>query len=149
MPQPDLEITVDKFVFCVRQGYSYTHTGLWVRRVENRCRVGIGDYLQQKSGDVAFVELPAVGRKVQVGDVIATIETMKTSFDLESPLTGVITQTNLELDDHPERINEDPYGAGWLIEIECSEMPTDLLDAQAYFQVMSAEAAQEAARLGR
>jgi glycine cleavage system H protein len=123
---------------------------VWVSQEGKRCKLGLGDYLQQKSGDVAYVELAtAVGQQVEVGDVLANIETMKTSFDLESPLAGLITQANPEISDRPERVNEDPYGAGWLLEIEIPELPVDLLDAPSYLAVMSAEAAEEAAKLGR
>jgi len=150
MPELDLETHVDKFVFRVRQGYRYTPQGVWVNQMDKRCTLGLGDYLQQKSGDVAYVELAAAaGQPVELGDVLATIETMKTSFDLESPLTGVVVQVNPEIGDHPERVNEDPYGAGWLLEIEAAELPDDLLDAPSYLAAMSAEAAQEAAKLGR
>ncbi len=149
MSEPDLEARIDKFVFRVPKAYWYTRNGVWVHRQTDRCRVGLGDYLQQKSGDVAFVELPKVGSQVQAGDVIATVETMKTSFDLESPLAGTVTQVNAELVDRPERINEDPYGSGWLLDIECTDLPTDLLDAPTYFELMSKEAAQEAAKLGK
>jgi len=149
MSDLDLETTIDKFVFRVRKAYWYTRDGLWVRREENRCRMGIGDYLQQKNGDVALVELPDLGLQIEVGDVLITIETMKTSFDVLSPVSGQVVAVNSELNDYPERINEDPYGAGWLAEIECDSAPQGLLDAQAYFDAMSEEAAQEAAKLGR
>ena len=149
MSDLDLETTIDKFVFRVRKAYRYTPEGLWVSREENRYRIGIGDFLQQKNGDVAYVELPHVGLQLEAGDVLITIETMKTSFDVLSPVSGEVVAVNSELNDNPERINEDPYGAGWLAEIECSSAPGVLLDAPAYFQVMSEEAAQEAAKLGR
>jgi glycine cleavage system H protein len=149
MAEQDLEITVDKFVFRVRRAFLYTREGLWVSQAGSRCKVGVGDYLQQKSGDVAYVEFPQLGVQVQVGDVLATVETMKTSFDLVSPVAGVVAGLNPELSDHPERINEDPYGVGWLLEIECAEPVAQLLDAEAYFQVMSEEALTEAAKLGK
>jgi len=148
MSKGDLEARVDKFVFRVRQGYGYTREGLWVRREDERCRIGIGDYLQQKNGDVAIVELPEVGLQLEAGDVLLTIETMKTSFDVLSPVSGQVVAVNSELDEYPEHINEDPYGAGWLADIECSAPPV-LLDASAYFETMSKQATEEAATLGR
>jgi len=149
MSELDLELSIDKFVFRVRKGYLYTPAGLWVSQNGSRYRVGMGDFLQQKSGDVAFVELPKAGTQVEVDDTLATVETMKTSLDVLSPLAGVDASVNGEMVDSPERVNEDPYGAGWLVEIECAAPVEGLLDAQAYFQVMSAEAALEAAKLGK
>lgn len=149
MSDLDLELSIDKFVFRVRKGHLYSAAGLWVRKHGDCYRVGMGDYLQQKSGDVAFIELPKVGTLVEPGDVIATVETMKTSLDVSSPLAGVVARVNAEIVDSPERVNEDPYGAGWLVEIESAAPVEGLLDAQAYFQVMSEEASREAARLGK
>jgi glycine cleavage system H protein len=145
---PDyLEATVDKFIFRVATDRLYSPEGVWAQAEGDRIRVGMTDFLQQRSGDVAFVEVRSAGRAVATGDEVALIETIKANVEVSSPVSGAIAEVNTALATAPEVINEDPYGQGWLAVIEASDWPTDrdaLLDPQAYFELMKGQADEEA-----
>lgn len=145
-----LRTTVDKFTFLVATDRLYTAEGVWVLRVQpqgpNRVRLGITDFMQQHNGDVAFVSPKPTGTLINVGDEFAEIETMKVTIGVASPVAGTIVLVNKAFTLKPETINEDPYGKGWLAEIETTHWETDrtkLLDAQAYLAVMQAQAEEE------
>jgi glycine cleavage system H protein len=114
----------------------YTAEHEWIRSGEGSTtvRVGITDYAQEALGDVVYVSLPEVGAAVAKGAAVGEIESTKSVSDLYAPLTGTVTARNDELDAQPELINSDPYGQGWIIEIELSDTDEadDLLDAAAY-----------------
>lgn len=112
--------------------YSKEHE--WVRPENGRVRVGITYYAQDELGDVVFVDLPQVGVSVQAGEAFAAIESVKAVSDIYAPVSGRIVEVNEELADRPELINEDPYGAGWLVVIEMDNPAEldDLLDAERY-----------------
>lgn len=142
-----LETTVDKFVFKVKKGCWYSESGVWVQVEDRLARVGVTDFAQQTSGDVAFVELPPPGTSVRQGSSLGEIETVKVSFELTSPVSGVIQEVNPALENSPELVNQDPYGAGWLALIELSDWEADktnLLEAERYLEVMRAQAEEEA-----
>lgn len=142
-----LEAAVDKFVFTVKKGHLYDEQGLWVAVENGVARVGVTDYLQQKSGDVAFVNLPEAGTEVGQGEELGSIETIKADVAINSPLSGVIQERNEELDAKPELVNEDPYGEGWLLLIRMAHFEserTKLLTAEEYLPVMKAQAEEEA-----
>jgi glycine cleavage system H protein len=144
-----LEATVDKFIFRVKVGYLYSEAGVWVAYdpAQKTARVGLSDFRQQVSGDVAFVELPAAGTRVAAGDDLANIETIKVDLTVPAPLAGEVVAVNPALEDSPELINQDPYGAGWLVELKPERWPAEgLLDAPAYLAVMQAQAEAEAAK---
>jgi glycine cleavage system H protein len=141
-----LEVTVDKFTFKVATDRLYTHEGLWGQPEADRVRVGLSDYLQQRSGDIAFAEIKPVGTMLAVGDEVASIETIKVNVALSSPLSGKLIEVNPAIETAPEAINQDPYGAGWLAVVAASDWETDrsrLLDAAAYFEVVKREAEEE------
>jgi glycine cleavage system H protein len=141
-----LETTLDKFTFKVATDRLYTAEGLWVKAEGQRVRIGLSDFLQQRSGDVAFAEEKAMGTEVAYGDEIATIETIKVTISLTSPVTGRIVEFNPAMASAPEAINQDPYGAGWLAVLETTDWAADklrLLEPQAYFARMKREAEQE------
>ena len=145
-----LETTVDKFTFKVATDRLYTDTHLWVKWEEGLVRVGLSDYLQQTSGDVAFAEPQAEGKTLTPGDELATIETMKTNLSIPSPLSGVIKEVNPRLEAEPELVNEAPYDEGWLVLVQITDWEADklnLLDALAYFEKMKGEAKEEAKKL--
>jgi len=148
---PDyLETTVDKFTFKVATDRFYTREGVWALPEANRVRIGLSDFLQQRSGDIAFAEVKPASTKVASGDEVAAIETIKVNVVLGSPVNGTVIEVNPDMDLKPEAINQDPYGAGWLAVIEASDWDADrsrLLDPQAYFDVMKAEAEEEAKKL--
>jgi len=144
---PDyLETTVDKFTFRVATDRLYSREGVWALAEGHRVRVGLSDFVQQRSGDVAFAEAKPVGTRLAFGDEVASIETIKVDIALGSLVAGSVVEVNPALSDAPEAINQDPYGAGWLAIIEATNWEADrarLLDPQAYFAVMTAEAEEE------
>ena len=150
-----LEVTVDKFTFRVATDRWYTREGVWISSLLQgegirRVQIGLSDFLQQRSGDIAFAEIKPIGTLLAAGDEVASIETIKVNVALSSPLRGQVVEVNLRMETAPETINQDPYGAGWLAAIEATDWDTDraqLLDPQAYFAVMKAEAEEEAKKL--
>ena len=143
----DLEATVDKFIFKVAKDRYYTNEGVWAKPEGTRVRIGLSDFLQQRSGDVAFAEVKPAGTSVRFGDEIALIETIKVNVSLTSPVGGVVAGTNPAMSTAPEGINQDPFGAGWLADVEATDWEADrlrLLDATAYFSLMKGQAEEEA-----
>ncbi|MFN8472756.1 MAG: glycine cleavage system protein H [Anaerolineae bacterium] len=145
---PDvLELTVDKFTFTVPTDRFYSDEGLWTQPDENRVKVGLSDYLQQSSGDMAFVMVRKVGSTLVFGQEVAQIETVKANVGLSSPVAGTIVEVNPALEDTPEIINSDPYGEGWLAVIEAQDWERDrarLLDAPAYLARIKTQVEEEA-----
>lgn len=145
---PDfLETPVDKFTFKVAKDRYYSGEGVWAKPEGSRVRVGLSDFLQQRSGDVAFAEVKPAGTAVALGDEIAVIETIKVNVSLASPVQGVVVETNPAMSTAPEAVNQDPYGAGWLADIDATDWEVDrlrLLDAEAYFRLMKGQAEEEA-----
>jgi len=99
----------------------YTKQDEWIRWENDRVFVGITDYAQQQLGDIVFVELPAVGAQISKDEPYGVIESVKAVSDLYAPLTGEVVAINGEIGETPERINEDCYGEGWLIQIVPSD----------------------------
>jgi glycine cleavage system H protein len=113
----------------------YTSEHEWARSAEgNAVRVGITDYAQNSLGDIVFVSIHGVDESVAVGDTFGEVESTKSVSDLYAPVAGVVVRRNEALDDNPELLNSDPYGAGWLAEIEVEDVSVleSLLDAEAY-----------------
>jgi len=112
--------------------YSSDHE--WVRLEGGKVRVGITDYAQDALGDVVFVDLPEVGASVTAGQSISEVESTKSVSDIYAPLAGTIVEVNADLGDAPERINEDPYGEGWIfvLEVDDAAAVDGLLDAAGY-----------------
>ncbi|MDJ0761987.1 MAG: glycine cleavage system protein GcvH [Myxococcota bacterium] len=112
----------------------YTQDHEWTSTKDNTATVGITEFAVEQLGDITLVELPEVGDSVSAGDTVGVIESVKAVSDLYSPLSGTITKVNTALEDAPEQVNEDPYGQGWIFEIQVddtAQMDT-LLDANAY-----------------
>jgi len=142
-----LQATVGKFVFVVKKGYLYDEQGVWLTVKDGLARVGVTDFLQQKSGDVAFVNMPEAGTELTRGKDLGSVETIKADVRINSPISGVIHQRNEELDITPELVNQDPYGDGWLVVIETTDYESDrqeLLTPEGYLAVMSSQAEEEA-----
>jgi glycine cleavage system H protein len=112
--------------------YSADHE--WARVEDGRVRVGITDYAQDALGDVVFVQVPDVGAAVTANESFSEVESTKSVSDIYAPVSGTIVEVNGELVDAPERINEDPYGDGWICVIEPSDASQvdALLDAEGY-----------------
>lgn len=112
--------------------YSKDHE--WIRLSGSIARVGITDYAQDALGDVVFVQLPESGKEVLAGQSCSEVESTKSVSDIYVPVSGLISNVNTQLSDSPNLINTDPYGDGWIMEIEVSDLSSvaDLLDAAAY-----------------
>lgn len=112
----------------------YTSSHEWTLLEGDVATVGITDYAQSELGDIIFVEAPEVGKKVTAGEPMGSIEAVKTVSDIYAPFSGEVTAVNDKLDDTPEVINSDPYGAGWIVRIKVSDPgPKDkLLSASKY-----------------
>ena len=112
----------------------YTKEHEWVAPTSNAniYRVGITDFAQGALGDIVYIQLPKIGDSLSADKVCGEVESTKSVSEIYSPLTGKIVSVNTDLDSKPEVINSDPYGSGWIFEIEISGPMPDLLDAPAY-----------------
>jgi len=118
----------------------YTTDHEWVRLQEGTARVGITDYAQDALGDVVYVSLPEVGRRVETGGVLGEVESTKSVSEIYAPVAGEVVAVNDALGDAPEQLNADPYGEGWICEIVLSDTATaaeGLLDAARYTELIS------------
>jgi glycine cleavage system H protein len=118
--------------------YSSDHE--WARADGGRVRIGITDYAQDALGDVVYVEVPEAGVTVAANEKISEVESTKSVSDIFAPVAGRIVEVNAELADSPQRLNEDPYGEGWIcvIEVAGDEGADGLLDAEAYRKLIEA-----------
>lgn len=118
----------------------YTPEHEWVRPAEDgsTVRVGITDYAQDALGDIVFVQLPDIGVKVTAGDSLGEVESTKSVSDIYAPVDGTVTAVNPALGERPELLNTEPYGDGWLVEIEPSDQAAlgNLLDAAGYSELI-------------
>ena len=112
----------------------YTENDEWIRVSGNTARIGLTDYAQDHLSDLVFVELPDVGDTVTKGEAFAAVVSVKAASDVYAPASGKVVAVNSALDDAPETINSDPFGDGWIVEIELSKPADvdDLMDAAAY-----------------
>jgi len=112
----------------------YTKEHEWVAPTSNtlQLRMGITDYAQGALGDIVYVQMPKIGESVIADKVCGEVESTKSVSEIFAPVTGTVVAINDQLANAPELINSDPYGAGWLIEIEVPEVPTGLLTAAEY-----------------
>ena len=122
----------------------YTKTHEWVRMEGTFATIGITDYAQEQLGDIVYVELPEEGDEVTQGERFGTIESVKAVSDLYSPLSGRVVEINEELSEHPELINNEPYGKGWMIRIEVAEPSEErtLLSVEEYKRWVEEEKAK-------
>ena len=119
--------------------YSETHE--WVMVEGDVATVGITDFAQAQLGDVVFLELPRPGLRLEAGQSFGAIESVKAASDLYAPAAGTVAEVNEKLRDTPELVNQDPFGAGWLIKLQgVSELPPKLLDEGAYKQLTEGSA---------
>jgi len=118
----------------------YTKDHEWIRLEGGRGTVGITDFAQDSLGDVVFVELPAVGRKVSQSQTFGVIESVKTASDLFSPAAGEVIAINEALADKPELVNDDPYGEGWMVRLRLdnASATNELRDAKSYRELVEA-----------
>ena len=117
----------------------YTSDHEWVRLQDGKLRIGITDYAQDALGDVVFVQLPEPGSRVEAGASFSEVESTKSVSDIYAPVAGVVVEVNTELADAPQKLNEDPYGEGWICVIEPADEGdvAGLLDAAAYGKLIA------------
>ncbi len=116
----------------------YTSDHEWIRQDGNCAYVGITDYAQSELGEIVFVDVPTVGETIGKNETFGSVEAVKTVSDLNLPVTGEVLEFNENLNDHPELVNNDPYGEGWMVKIAVKDVAefADLLDAAAYEAVI-------------
>jgi len=140
----------DKFIFTVKKGLFYTENDVWTKIKDGEAQIGVTDFLQRRSGDVTFVELPKKGSIIKrEEEEIFSYETIKAIVSIASPFDGIITEVNTMLKDKPELINEDPYGEGWIATISPSHLEEDkryLMTAEKYFELMKSKIKDEKSR---
>jgi glycine cleavage system H protein len=122
----------------VPEDLQYTKSHEWVRTEGDTATIGITDHAQEELGDVVFVELPDEGDTFDAGESFGTVESVKAVSDLYAPVGGEVVEVNSALEDAPEKINEDPYGEGWIVKLSTSE-EADLLSPEEYEQVVEEE----------
>jgi glycine cleavage system H protein len=145
-PNGVIKFTADKFIFRFPQKLRYSQDGLWIMQEGGMFRIGMGDYAQQRNGDIAFATPAPIGSLLNAGDEIAGIETVKVNFSLPSPMQGKIIEVNALLQDSPELINLDPYGKGWLVLLQPENLEQDctaLMTAEAYANLAKQQAESE------
>ena len=141
-----LQFTVDKFSFTIPTDRLYHPDGLWVQERDGRLVVGVTDFFQQNSGDVAFAEVAEPGTAVAIGERLANIETIKVDAELPAPVSGTVAEVNEKLELEAEIINQEPYDAGWLAAIEPTAWAveqTALMSPQAYYEHSHTQALEE------
>ena len=117
----------------VPEDLRYSEDHEWVRMEGDTATLGVSDYAQEQLTDIVFVELPDVGTIVSPGDGVAVLESVKSVADIYSPIGGEITAVNEDLETHPEKVNDDPYGEGWIVKIKTANPSlSKLMDAAAY-----------------
>jgi len=116
------------------ESLKFTEDHLWVRVMGKRAQVGLSEYAQDELGEVIAVELPDVGDVVERGESFGEIESVRAVSDLIAPVSGTVSAINVDLEDHPALVNDDPYHEGWLLEIEISDKSEveELMDPDEY-----------------
>ncbi len=116
----------------------YTKEHEWVKVEDDHCYVGITDFAQSELGDVIYIDVEAEGETYEAAEVFGTVEAVKTVSDLYMPVSGEVVEFNSKLEDEPEKVNEDPYGAGWMIKIKMSnkEELEQLMSAEKYKEMV-------------
>jgi glycine cleavage system H protein len=118
--------------FDVPDDCRYTESHEWARRDDGTVRVGITDFAQDELGDIVFVELPDPGESITAGETFGLVESIKAVSDLYAPVSGEVTAVNDDLELAPEAVNDDPYGDGWLLEVETDDDLASLMTSVEY-----------------
>ena len=116
----------------------YTAEHEWIRAAGDELTVGITDHAQSELTDIVFVDLPAVGKAVAARESVLVLESVKTVADVYAPAAGTVSAVNADLKQHPEWINQDPYGKGWIFKVKASGPPAGLLTAAQYAALVAA-----------
>jgi glycine cleavage system H protein len=119
----------------------YAESHEWVKNEGSQVIIGLTDYAQNQLKDIVYVEIPEIGTEFKKGESMGVIESVKTVADIYSPITGKVVDGNITLKDHPQFVNEDPYGKGWLVKIEIQDRNElkGLLSSKAYQGLLSEE----------
>lgn len=119
----------------------YTEEHEWIRDEGGKATIGVSEYAQERLGDVVFVEMPEIGMKINKGEAFGVIESVKAASDIFMPVSGEVTGINRILEDHPEYINQSPYGEGWIIKVRMSDAAelSDLMDSEKYRKFVEQE----------
>jgi glycine cleavage system H protein len=122
----------------VKDDLKYTKTHEWLKLKGNNAVVGITDHAQSELTDIVYVELPSVGKTVKKGEELCVVESVKSVSEIYAPVSGKVLEVNKKLEDSPETINKNPYGDGWLVEIEINDKSEvdSLLDAKSYKKII-------------
>lgn len=120
----------------IPEGLKYTKDHEWVKIEGNMAIVGITDFAQSELGDIVYIDISTVGQEVAEHEIFGTVEAVKTVSDLYMPLEGKVIELNPILDGSPEKVNEDPYGEGWMIKIEVKGAASSLLSAAQYRELI-------------
>ena len=120
----------------IPNGLLYTKDHEWVKIEGTTATVGITDFAQGELGDIVYVDINTVGQEIKHGEVFGTVEAVKTVSDLYMPVNGKVLETNPVLEANPEKVNEDPYGAGWMVKVELKGNPEGLLSADQYKELI-------------
>lgn len=115
--------------------YSKEHE--WVKKEDEKVRIGITDFAQDELGDIVFVELPEPGDELEINEPFGSVESVKTVSELYAPISGKVVEVNEELEDSPELVNESPYEKAWMVVVEPTSELDDLLTAEAYEEMIS------------
>lgn len=145
-----LEFKLDKWTFKVPKNLMYNENDCWAKIDGKLATVGITDFLQNVMSDIVFVELPKIGDKIEQFDEAGSLESIKATLDLISPVSGVIEEVNNELSNAPDLANTDPYGKGWFLKVRLTDFESDeenLIGADAYLEVIKKKAEKEQQRL--
>jgi glycine cleavage system H protein len=146
-PTEYLVVTHDKFEFRIPLvDYVFNENDVWARVLDGVARVGISDYMQQKLTDINYFDPPKVNGVVEQFGELGSLESAKAVFEIIAPVSGAVTAVNPAVTGNPGLVNEDPYGAGWLVEMKLTGWPQDqelLLDPAAYAEIVKRKAAEE------
>lgn len=120
----------------IPEGLKYTKDHEWVKIDGTTATVGITDFAQGELGDIVYVDITTVGQEIAEHEIFGTVEAVKTVSDLYMPVAGKVLEVNPALDKNPEKVNEDPYGDGWMIKVELSGDGSGLLTAEQYKELI-------------
>ncbi|MBL7859435.1 MAG: glycine cleavage system protein GcvH [Cyclobacteriaceae bacterium] len=120
----------------IPDGLKYTKDHEWVKIEGNTATIGITDFAQSELGDIVYVDISTVGQEIAAHEIFGTVEAVKTVSDLYMPIAGKVIELNAILDGSPEKVNEDPYGDGWMIKVEVSGSADALLTAAQYKELI-------------
>lgn len=120
----------------IPDGLKYTKDHEWIKIDGTTAIIGITDFAQSELGDIVYVDITTVGQEVAEHEVFGTVEAVKTVSDLYMPVTGKVLEVNPLLDGSPEKVNEDPYGEGWMIKVEMKDAADNLLSADQYRELI-------------